>query len=244
MGATEVLSVSPTGQLGAPGDGALRQAVSLAVDRAAYVADVHKGLAEAGRWMAPPSVLGAGAGLVDSSPYDPDQARRLLDGAGWLPGPDGTRTNGTRRLDLTLIGGPAVAANALRLVAGQLGAVGVHASVKKADDTVTYQQYRDKGFDLDLTVPHQNDANPAFLLAGRKSSDPDYQAFAAQAAGARTKEEAQTAAGEMMRILVNRDVTVIPLAGVYPLFAMRRAVDIADPHPSSINQLWSVVTLS
>lgn len=238
-GATQSLSMSTAGVLA---DATLREAIGLAVDRAAYVSNVLHGHGQPGRWMAPAQVLGTSASLVDPPRFDPDAARRLLDGAGWTVGPDGTRTNGGRRLDLILIGGPLAPEDGLKLIQTQLRSVGMQASVKKAADTVTYQQYRDKGYDLDLTVAHQNDANPAFLVGGRTSSDAEYQQAASEARSAPTEEAAQRAAATMMQIVVNRDHLTVPVAGITQIFALRSGIDVTDPHPSDINQIWTGVT--
>lgn len=75
-GATHVLSFNPAGPYAA--DRAVREAVSLAIDRSRYVAEALGGNGEPGRWTAPPAVLGAEARSVAPSPFDPDRARRVL----------------------------------------------------------------------------------------------------------------------------------------------------------------------
>ena len=240
LGATQVLSFSPSGSFA--GERSVRQAVALAVDRGRYVNEVLGGNGEPGRWTSPPAVLGAAAPSVDPPAFDPARARQGLDEAGWRPGPDGTRTNGVRRLDVVLIGGPAAPEPGLRLVAAQLKDVGIQASVKKAFDITTGTRNRQQPHDIELATPNQNDANPAFLLAGREAPDAEYAGLAAQSAAATSREEVQRAAAAMTRILVNRDFLVAPLAGVFHVYAMRTGVDLGQPHPSAINQTW--VTLS
>ncbi len=234
-GATQVLSFTASGP--AP-DRAVRQAVSLAIDRTAYVAIVLKGHGEPGRWPLPRAIVGAFADLVEPPLYDPEQARRVLDEAGWKLGPEGFRSNGGRRLQLTLIGGPSAPESGLRFVQAQLQTVGVAVAVKKAHDVVTFEEYRDKGFDLELGTPSQNDANPAFLLALRRDPGPEYEAAVSQSLAAGTREEVQRLAALMSNALVSRDITLVPLASVSRLYAMRHAVNLPDPHPSAINQSW------
>ena len=239
-GATQVLSFSSTGQFVA--DQALRHAVSLAVDRHRYVAEVLGGNGEPGRWMSPPAVLGGAAASVAPSTFEPARARQLLDEAGWKAGADGTRTSGARRLSLTFIGGPSVPEAGLRFIAAQLKDVGIETTVRKAHDIRTGEQNRDRGYDLELAMPNQNDANPAFLLALRTAPDPDYSALVAQAAAATSREEVQRLAATMTGILVNRDFAVVPVAGVFGVYGMRTAVDLGEPHPSAINQTWRTLT--
>ena len=236
-GATQVLTFSAEGQFGV--DPTVRQAVSLAVDRARYVAEVLGGNGEPGRWMSPPAVLGPSAQLVAPSPFDPARARQVLDDGGWTLGADGGRANGRRRLSLTLIGGPAVPEAGLRFVAAQLKEIGVESTVKKAFDIRTGEQNRERGFDVELAMPHQNDANPAFLLASRTAPDADYSALAAQAMSAPAREDVQRAAAAMTAALVNRAHAVVPVASVSQVYGMRAGVELADPHPAAIHQTWT-----
>ena len=235
-GATQVLSFSAEGQFSV--DRTVRQAVSLAVDRPRYVAEVLGGNGETGRWMSPPAVLGASAQLVAPSPFDPARARQVLEEAGWTLGSDGARVNGRRRLSLTLIGGPAVPEAGLRFVAAQLKEIGVESTVKKAFDIRTGEQNRERGFDVELAMPNQNDANPAFLLASRTAPDADYSALAAQSMSAPTREDVQRAAATMTAALVNREYTIVPVASVSQVYGMRAGVQLADPHPAAIHQTW------
>lgn len=239
-GATQVLSFNPAGPFAA--DPAVRQAVSLAVDRGRYVAEVLAGLGEPGRWMSPPAVLGAAAASVAPPAFDPARARQILDDAGWTVGPEGTRMSGGRRLSLTFIGGPAAPEAGLRLVADQLRDVGIETSVRKAHDIRTGEENRNRGYDVELATPNQNDANPAFLLALRTAPDPDYSTLAAQVATAASREEVQRLAAAMTTVIVERERAVVPVAGVFHLYGMRRGVDLGEPHPSAINQTWSTLT--
>jgi peptide/nickel transport system substrate-binding protein len=238
-GATQVLSFNAAGAFGA--DRAVREAVSLAVDRQRYVAEVLGGNGGAGRWTAPPAVLGPSASSVTAGSFDPARAAQVLDDAGWKGGADGVRTNGPRRLSLMLIGGPAAPEVGLRLLAAQLKEVGFEVSVKKAFDIRTSEQNRDRGYDIELATPNQNDANPAFLLSSRTVPGPEYAELAAQSTTATSREDVQRATAAMMAIVVNRDYSVVPLASVFHIYGMRRGVDL-EPHPSAISQTWATVT--
>ncbi len=241
-GATHILSFNPAGPYGA--DRAVRQAVSLAIDRSRYVAEVLGGNGEPGRWMSPPAVLGAAASTVPAPVNDAAEARRVLDAGGWQVGADGTRLNGQRRLATVLIGGPLVPEAGMRLVAADLKDVGFEVTVKKASDIRTGEQNRDRGYDVELAAPNQNDANPAFLLSSRTPGDAEYASLVAQATIAGNREEVQRAAAAMTAALVGRNFSVVPLAGVFQMYAMRAGVDLAEPHPSAINQTWATLSPS
>ena len=48
----------------------------------------------------------------------------------------------------------------------------------------------------------------------------------------------------MTAIVVNRDFSVVPLAGVFQIYGMRAGVELAEAHPSALNQTWSTLTPS
>lgn len=107
-------------------DSAVRQALLHAIDRKQLV-DTVLG----------PQFLPATGPLASKTPgyvnlsksitFDPDQARRLLDQAGWVPGGDGIRVKDGRRLSFGVLFGAQFAANqaTLELVQQQLRKVGV-----------------------------------------------------------------------------------------------------------------------
>jgi peptide/nickel transport system substrate-binding protein len=69
---------------------AVRQALAYAVNRAALIASIERGFARPATGLLCPEHW-AYCGDVATYPYDPGRARRLLDGAGFPPGPDGIR---------------------------------------------------------------------------------------------------------------------------------------------------------
>jgi len=82
-------------------DPAVRRALSYAVDRETMVEGALAGVGEPaygpimkGHWAYSP---------VAELPYDPDEAERRLDVAGWKQTGDATRTNGARKLSFTLV---------------------------------------------------------------------------------------------------------------------------------------------
>jgi ABC-type transport system substrate-binding protein len=234
-------------------DRAVRQALSLAVDRAGYARTVLHGLADAGRWMAPKSMLGPSAAIVVPVPFDPGKARALLDADGWKPGPDGIRVKGDRRLTLSYLGTPEVPVSAPLFLQRGLRDVGIDLEVEETPDAATRNTlYRLGDYDLDFELPNQNDGNPAFLpVLHMYSKSPgsaqfapggEFDAVAEKSLAATTTSELQQASAQMMKILINDEFIVVPAAGAYRILAVTKAVDLGDPHPSQANQSW--VTLS
>lgn len=264
-GRNQLIYVNKTGKapydLGA--DPAIREAVALALDRRTYVDTIFEGNANPGRWMAPKSVLGAAADTVAAVPFDAARARKVLDDAGWRPGPDGIRAKDGRRLTLTIIGWEEIPDEAFQFIQSQLKDVGIELNIKKAPDRPTYRTYyQNTEFDLDLEVPNQNDGNPAFLpvlrmysknsgtnrfapnAAPQTPNGPEFDARAEKALAATSTPEVQRASAEMMEILINQDHIVVPVAGVFRIYGMTSNVGLGDPHPSQTNQSWASLAKS
>lgn len=108
VGAYEALYVNIHGKepydLGA--DPAVRQAIGLAIDKNAIVKDVWRGNAEVNSTMIPIAVLGASASQVTGSQYNPEQAKQVLEQAGWRDSDgDGIREKDGRKLSMVMIVG-------------------------------------------------------------------------------------------------------------------------------------------
>ncbi|MGY1840363.1 MULTISPECIES: ABC transporter substrate-binding protein [unclassified Modestobacter] len=84
------------------GDPAVRRALNAAVDREAIVGSVLGGHGEAASTFVP-AVFGEYAEPSAVFEHDPDEARRILDEAGWVPGPDGVRVRDGQRAEFTVM---------------------------------------------------------------------------------------------------------------------------------------------
>ena len=238
-------------------DPTVRRAVALAIDRKTFVERILEGYGEVVNTVNPPTVLGRHAGLVQGIPYDPRRAAELLDQAGWKPGPDGVRARDGQRLTLTIIYLPTrVDTTMAEYVQAQLASVGIAAKIDRLDSAAYLDRLNGGEWDLNIEMPNQNDANPAFLLALRwyskatvKSAPfvapgPEYDRLIEQALTAPEHEEVQQKAAEAMRLLIDREAVAIPLAGVYRIYALKERVQGFQPHPSGTTQWWDTVWLS
>jgi peptide/nickel transport system substrate-binding protein len=79
----------------------------------------------------------------DPSAYDPEAARRLLDAAGWKPGPDGIRVKDGKRLEVEIrtVAGVITRQNAEVLMQQQLRAVGFDLQVHNAPANMVFAPY-------------------------------------------------------------------------------------------------------
>lgn len=234
---------------------AVREAVTYSIDRDAYVDVVLEGNGEPGRWMAPRSILGPAADSVAPIPRDLGRARRVLDSAGWAPGPDGVRVKNGQRLKVILLGQQEVPESALTVIQANLRESGFEVEIKKTPDGPTRQALYDNGkgdFDLDLEPPNQNDGDPGFLPVLRMSKQrvtnvqfqptgaagEAFEAEVARGLASTNLVEVQQSAANMMKILINDEYIVVPLAGVFRIYGMAKHVEFTDPHPSFTNQTW------
>jgi peptide/nickel transport system substrate-binding protein len=79
---------------------AVRRAIQVGLDRAGFIKAVWDGVGTAGCGPITPNIYGFDPATCKMYTYNPDLARRILDEAGWQPGPDGIRQKGGQRLTL------------------------------------------------------------------------------------------------------------------------------------------------
>ncbi len=84
-------------------DRRVRQALTHAVDRQAFVDTILDGHGQVADSPATPLIAWAYSDDVPKFPYDPARARALLAEAGWSPGPDGVLQKDGRRFSFTLL---------------------------------------------------------------------------------------------------------------------------------------------
>jgi peptide/nickel transport system substrate-binding protein len=246
-------------------DPAVREAVSIAIDRQQVIDSAWQGNAEPGTTMIPPAILGDSASLVAAPELDLDRANQLLDEAGWIAADGGTREKDGRALKLVIINGYGTAADhgsVPELIQAQLKEIGVELEIVQTPDTATYEQRLSVGEgDLWLEAGSQNDGNPAFLpellfASPEEGGDPEAtmygRAFAPGAAFdeaiTRSREaseiaEVQAAAAEAMNIVINEERVVIPLCGFYRIVGHTAKVTAFDLHASGVNQRWTSLTV-
>lgn len=142
-------------------DPLVRRALNLAVDRQGLVDGVLKGYAIAVGNPFPHSVGDHAQAPLFS--YDPDEARRLLDEAGWLVGSDGSRMKDGQRATLTIMypSDDVERRDQAQVIVDQLGQVGIEAKAE--------------GLSWDLIEPRMS--TDALVFAGGTAGNPDATAW-------------------------------------------------------------------
>ena len=237
-------------------DPLVRRAVAASMNEQAFVDGVLAGNGEVVDTVSPPNVLGEFADIVEGVPYDPDEAGRLLDEAGWIQEGDSVRLREGQPLELTIIFSTrGVDLSVVEFVQAQLEAVGIAGQIEQLDAGAYLERLNSGDYDLDISPPNQNDANPSFLTSLRWYSkatganaqfispgpDTEFERLIDQTQQATDETELRRLSAEAMHELVDVEVAGIPLAGIYRIFAMKDEVQGLEPHPSGTNQRWSTV---
>lgn len=256
VGAYEAMYIALHNAAGTPdpvtADVAVRKAIAMAIDRKAIVDKVWEGNADYGKSLVPPAIMGSAAASVKGGPeFNLDGAKAALDAAGWKAGADGIRAKDGVKLELTLISGfpsPDVHRPIPEVIQQQLAKAGV--AVKITETTDYSNVLKAVGGQLWLERGNQNDANPAFLpaflftspAAGNKV---DYALpfgigdalDKPMAAAATTEDIAKTQAltADAMKAMIDDQVVIVPIAGIYNIWAHSKKVTGFKPHSAFVH---------
>ncbi|HET8568893.1 MAG TPA: ABC transporter substrate-binding protein [Candidatus Limnocylindria bacterium] len=247
-------------------DKAVREAIAYAIDKKAVVENVWQNNAEISQTMIPPGILGDAASTVKGTARSVDRAKKLLDDAGWKAGADGVRAKDGKRLTLEMIVGyptPEIHKPLPEFAQAQLKEVGIDLKIVTTPDTASYEKRLASGAQGHLWVEagSQNDGNPCFLpellftspVPGGDDEQNMYgNAFALGAkfddAAKKCREatgvaDVQKAAADMMKVLIDEEFVVIPLAGTFRLYGASSKVLDLVAHPAGVHQRWDKVRI-
>ena len=246
-------------------DPLIREAVGMAIDRDAIINGGWQGYAEVNNTMVPPGVLRDAASLVEGPTFDPERAAQMLDEGGWVLDGDVRAKDGCELRLTMIVGYPSAEIHRPmpELVQAQLKDIGIAIDIVQTPDSGSYgARLESLEGDLWAEVGNQVDADPAYLPAalysspieGADAGDNAYaNAFAPGAAfdakiaevrSAATIEEAQIAAAEAMKIMIDEEHIVIPIAGIIRLYGVNSRVQNFTPHPVQFVERWESVTVS
>jgi len=130
-------------------DPAVRRAINLAVNRAAIVRAVWFGNAEPATAYLNPNTAGYSATAAALVPqFDPAAARRVLDEAGWVMGPDGIRVKDGQRATFLLYGlQTGEWRQATEAIQADLRRIGIEMRIQLWDATVGWGRLATQEFD-------------------------------------------------------------------------------------------------
>lgn len=248
-------------------DKAVREAIAYAIDKKAVVENVWQNNAEISQTMIPPGILGDAASSVKGTTRDVNRAKKLLEDAGWKAGADGVRVKDGKRLSLEMVVGyptPEIHKPLPEFAQAQLKEVGIELRIVTTPDTATYEKRLASGAQGHLWVEagSQNDGNPCFLpellfTSPEPGGDDEQNMYGnAFALGAKFDDAAkkcreatgvsdvQKAAADMMKVLIDDEFVVIPLAGTFRLYGASSKVLDLVAHPAGVHQRWDQVRVA
>ncbi|HSJ26010.1 MAG TPA: ABC transporter substrate-binding protein [Longimicrobiales bacterium] len=132
-------------------DARVRRAMTMAINRQEVIDALLYGQGQLATGPIPPwHPLDPG---VDPLPFDPDAAGRLLEEAGWTPGPDGIRRNAQGQpLSFTMMSSDdALRRAVVEVVQNQLRRVGADVQVRVTEFQTMLQNHRNRDFDAVFT---------------------------------------------------------------------------------------------
>ncbi|MGH9225131.1 MAG: ABC transporter substrate-binding protein, partial [Acidimicrobiales bacterium] len=210
-------------------DDNVRKAISLAIDRKAVQKAGWPEDGEDNSSLIPDLVLADSAERVRAPNQNLTESKRLLDQAGWGPGPDGVRVKNGRALALTLImARPTEQQKGADAVKSQLSQVGIGVNiVDPTPDGGAFVRVNNATFDLYLASQIQDDGNPCSMCRFFTIRPGGNLAFAGSVGGGAKVDElydrtyanpstdtARRGAADIMNVVVAERFTAVPLASI------------------------------
>lgn len=218
------------------GDLAVRKAIDLAIDRKSIIDTVLKGNGTLAGGLVS---VGKNACTVPVTEFDPAEAKRVLDQAGWKVGADGVREkNGVKAsLNFTTIAGSQQRELYQQIIRGNLDDVGIKVTIKNAESSIIFSGYNDGGtlatgdYDMMMSLDGLRTPDPSqFVGYFTKSaipskanpsgftythwSDPDFDAAATAAAGSLDPAKAKSQYATACKVFHDERVSIPIFASV------------------------------
>jgi len=222
-------------------DPAIRRAANLAVNKEAITRAVYFGQATPSAEMINPAALDADPEAGRMTPrFNADEARKVLDEAGWAMGPDGVRVKDGQRASLLIYGLQTQVNNSmLQAVQADLRRVGIELRVQLWDATVGWGKLATQEFDaFTISYPYVSatDALSLYFPSGNRPTpnrmnwaDPETDSLLDQARRATDPAVRAEAIGKLQRRLVEASVW-IPMIRTPMYSASSARVEGARPH--------------
>ncbi|MEW2517561.1 ABC transporter substrate-binding protein [Actinacidiphila alni] len=229
------------------GDIAVRRALEVAIDRQEVVDTVLS----PSYHPATSSLSSTTDGYQDNSKllaHDTAAAGRILDAAGWQPGPGGIRTKNGVKLDLKVILAPNFGPNqsVLELVQQQVKKAGIGLTLKVL--SIADYQVAQKSGDYDLSWGNGTRADPDILRTAFSSKllnlshidDPQLQSLLdAQAATADPAKRATIVAQAQRRVLEQAyQIPVFEMTSVYALGSKVHDITLGSSSQAQFHDAW------
>ncbi len=137
-------------------DKRVREAMSIAIDRAAIAKAILLGNADPAFTIVDPAALDHDPKTVGLVKEDVERAKKLLDEAGWKPGADGIREkDGVKLAPKVYYTANANSARVAEAIQGYLRKIGVHWNLQPWDSTIAAVKMAEQDYEIwSVTVPY------------------------------------------------------------------------------------------
>ncbi len=136
-------AIYPNVQKPPTNDPAVRRALHHAISKDAIVRVVFHGQSKAAASLLQPTTPGFAPLAAELFPYDPARAKKVLDEAGWRPGPDGIRMKDGKRLEILWIFGTNNGYEEMApLIQGMAREVGIDMQLREQPRVQMYEGWR------------------------------------------------------------------------------------------------------
>ena len=237
----------------------VRKALAQTIDRDEFTKAAFEGHGEDSDTLIPEIVLGADAAdRVRPLPLNRNEAKRLLDTAGWTP----TLGNGMRAKDgkplvlNLLLSRPTDQDKALEALKTQLADVGVGLQLQDPGGEPPFTRVNNATFDIYLDVRPQDDANPCALCRLFAFTTGQAVSASASAGGQKANElydrvfsspsidTARRTAADIMQVVTAERFTAISLSSLRTEWLVSPRVRGFDPAVLTGAQRWETVFLT
>ena len=239
-------------------DDNVRRAIALALDRKAAAKAAWPDEGEESDTIVPELVLGDARDRVKPPSQNVEEAKRLLDQAGWAGGGDGVRVKEGRPLNLGLVlARPPEQERAVEVLKDQLRAVGVGLTVVDPSPESPFNRVNAATFDLYLASQPQDDGNPCALCRLFTVRPGGQLAFASASGGGQKADDlyervfvspspdtARRLAADIVNVVVAERFTAIPLASLRNAWLVSPRVRGFEPAALAGDQQWESVWLT
>lgn len=220
-------------------DQRVRQALSKALDRQAIIDLAANGFGVPAQNMISPATPGYWEGAAEAGhEHDPEEARRLLDEAGWTVGPDGIRQKDGVRLSFALHGTKDTE-TLLTVIQAQFREVGVEANLDIMEIGALFEKIGGEDHDMHVMGFSYASAGEAFNLYFHSSNVPSPNRFnwvdaetdrLLEAGKAAVTDEERREAYDKVQEIILEATPIIPLYHTVGFIAVRSEVQDFRPH--------------
>jgi peptide/nickel transport system substrate-binding protein len=147
--------------------------------------------------------------LADSLRYNPDAAKRLLTDDGWVPGPDGIRVKGGKRLTVSLLYGAQLygfLVPLMELAQQELKQVGIEMTLRPLPDADANAAWISG--DYQLRISGLTRADPDALRTGLAKLDPELDTLLTKQMATSDRQARMSVVADAQKLVIDKAIAI------------------------------------